>query len=204
MVTEACIHEIRWADGLPEMETQRLTIRLIREGEADKLARYRLRNRHRFQPYEVSRPDSYFDEVTLRGMPGFERQRARDGVAYAFRVLAKGDDREFIANISLRDILGFPNHSSVLGYAVDLHHEGAGVMLEALKAVLHFGMNNLNLRRIEACCMPSNVRSVGLLTRMGFEREGLLRSSYFVNGRWEDHYVWSLINDQWVRSQEDI
>ena len=194
---------LKWVDRLPEIVTDRLVIRIIREGEVAKLMRFRVRNQERFQRWEVTRGPDFFRESSQIGLPAKERRSARNGESFAFRLLPKTDDREFIGNVSLRGILGYPVHAATLGYSLDSDLEGKGYMAEAVTAVIQFGFGQLNLRRIEACCMPANERSIALLDRLGFEREGLLRSSYFVNERWEDHLVWSRINDQWVPPREN-
>jgi ribosomal-protein-alanine N-acetyltransferase len=204
MIKDRKMPNVRWIDRLPEIETERLCIRIIREGEVAKLMRFRTRNRDRFQTWEVTRGAEFFRESAQVALPAKERRSARNGESFSFRMLLKNDDREFIGNVSLRSILGFPVHAATLGYALDEEFEGKGVMMEAVLAVIDFGFSRLNLRRIEACCMPANVRSASLLTRAGFEQEGLLRSSYFVNERWEDHLIWSRINDHWTAVREKL
>jgi len=48
-------------------------------------------------------------------------------------------------------------------------------MTEALEAILRFGFREIELNRIQAVVMPGNVGSEGLLKKLGFRREGLLR-----------------------------
>jgi len=188
---------LEWRGNLPEIETARLRLRIIREDEGPKLARYLRRNRQHLQPWEPFRSEEYFTDDYWVGVPRWERQRALLGEAYRFRVVRHDDEREFVGVVALRDIVGDPNHSAVLGYSIDANHQGRGLATEAGTAALWFCFGHLNLRRIEACSMPANLASARVLTRLGFEREGLLRSSMRVNNQWEDHYVWSKINDNW-------
>ena len=51
----------------------------------------------------------------------------------------------------------------------------------------------LRLHRIEAACIPDNLRSLRLLEKAGFQREGLLRSYLRINGVWQDHYLYALV-----------
>ena len=51
------------------------------------------------------------------------------------------------------------------------------------------------LHRIEAACIPGNKRSIRVLEKAGFTREGLLRSYLKINGGWQDHYLYALIAD---------
>jgi [ribosomal protein S5]-alanine N-acetyltransferase len=51
----------------------------------------------------------------------------------------------------------------------------------------------LRLHRLEAACIPENNRSVRVLEKAGFQREGLLRSYLKINGIWQDHYLYALV-----------
>ncbi|MEK1891548.1 MAG: GNAT family protein, partial [Phyllobacterium sp.] len=46
-----------------------------------------------------------------------------------------------------------------------------------------------------AACIPGNERSIRLLEKAGFQREGLLRSYLKINGMWQDHLLFALIED---------
>ena len=45
----------------------------------------------------------------------------------------------------------------------------------------------LRLHRIEAACIPTNIASVKLLEKTGFQREGYARQYLCINGIWQDH-----------------
>ncbi|MEQ9248624.1 MAG: 30S ribosomal protein S5 alanine N-acetyltransferase, partial [Nitratireductor sp.] len=49
---------------------------------------------------------------------------------------------------------------------------------------------------LEAACIPDNKRSVGLLEKAGFQREGLLRSYLRIDGTWRDHYLYALVAEE--------
>jgi len=68
-------------------------------------------------------------------------------------------------------------------------------MLEAVGLVCDFAFDTLRLHRIEAACIPDNVRSVRVLEKAGFQREGLLRAYLRINGSWQNHYLYALIAD---------
>jgi ribosomal-protein-alanine N-acetyltransferase len=42
-----------------------------------------------------------------------------------------------------------------------------------------------------------NKRSQMLLRRLGFKREGVLRDHYFVEGRFSDDVIFSLLKEEW-------
>ncbi len=68
-------------------------------------------------------------------------------------------------------------------------------MTDALNVLVRFGFDTLKLHRIEAACIPDNARSIRVLEKAGFQREGLLRSYLRINGSWQDHYLYARIVD---------
>jgi ribosomal-protein-alanine N-acetyltransferase len=67
-------------------------------------------------------------------------------------------------------------------------------MHEALSAAIDHVFSQYRLHRIMANHRPENLRSGKLLTKLGFEREGLARAYLKINGTWADHVLTSRIN----------
>ena len=72
-----------------------------------------------------------------------------------------------------------------------------GYMGEALKAVLRFGFNEMNLNRIEALTSPTNEISQKLLHANGFVHEGELRRHYNKDGVFEHSVFYGLLKDEY-------
>jgi ribosomal-protein-alanine N-acetyltransferase len=53
--------------------------------------------------------------------------------------------------------------------------------------------DSLELHRLEAACLPANVASIKLLERTGFTREGMARRYLKINGVWQDHLLYALL-----------
>ena len=68
-----------------------------------------------------------------------------------------------------------------IGYALGRPYWGAGYMLEALQALLHYAFQTLDLNRLEADIDPRNPASARTLERLGFQKEGYLRERWIVN-----------------------
>ena len=100
-----------------------------------------------------------------------------------------------IGGINLNDIkMGAARHAS-LGYWLAKDYQGQGYMLEAGKLVIDYAFDVLKLRRLNAGCLPDNERSVKLLLRLGFEEEGYAKKYLQINGQWQDHRLFGLVND---------
>jgi ribosomal-protein-alanine N-acetyltransferase len=75
------------------------------------------------------------------------------------------------------------HHCAEVGYVLSPDHWGKGLMSEALEAVAAAAFERLRFHRLEAITDPDNVRSRRLLERHGFRLEGILRESYYWEGR---------------------
>lgn len=84
-----------------------------------------------------------------------------------------------------------------VGFALARTCWGRGLASEALTAALRFAFESLQLHRIEADADPRNERSLRLLQRHGFQREGHLRERYHVGGEIQDAVILGLLRSDW-------
>jgi ribosomal-protein-alanine N-acetyltransferase len=68
-------------------------------------------------------------------------------------------------------------------------------MTEAVRLVVSYAFNELKLHRLEAGVMPHNIGSIKVLEKSGFHKEGIAKKNVKINGRWEDHQVLAIVND---------
>ena len=90
------------------------------------------------------------------------------------------------------------HHRAEMGYDLSPYSWGQGLMPEALRAILQFGFEEMNLNRIEAMVHVENLRSQRVLTKLGFQREGLLRDYYCREGVYNDQVEYSLLQREWL------
>ena len=84
-----------------------------------------------------------------------------------------------------------------IGYDLDPAYWGQGVMTEALGAVLKFGFEQMGLNRIQAIIDSENARSLKLVCRLGFKKEGVLRQRSHFKGQFRDDVCFSLLKNEW-------
>jgi ribosomal-protein-alanine N-acetyltransferase len=85
------------------------------------------------------------------------------------------------------------NAQGGIGYDLARPYWRKGIMSEALLLVIHYGFSSLKLNRIQALVIPGNRASVGLLMKLGFQEEGLLRDYAFFKGRYNDLISFALL-----------
>jgi len=119
---------------------------------------------------------------------------ARQDLGYAF-FLFRTSDNALIGGMTLSNIRRGVSQSCSLGYWVGEPYARQGYMKKGVRAIVWFVFDALRLHRLEAACLPENKASAALLTKSGFQYEGLARSYLKINGVWQDHWLFALLND---------
>jgi len=76
-------------------------------------------------------------------------------------------------------------------------HTGQGLMNEALRAVLAWAFEHMELHRIEALVHPHNAPSLAVLRKLGFVQEGRLREMGRWAGQQHDMLQLALLRADW-------
>lgn len=184
--------------ALPRLVTRRLVLSVPMPDDAEALAAFVSDNRAHFAPWDPQRDDAYY---TVAGCRGRLELMLQDAAAGRSLPLVLFDRRRapgaIIGQCTFSGITGYPFHAAYLGYGLDHRFVGQGLMTEALRAAIDYCFGTLNLHRIMANHLPTNVRSANLLRRLGFVPEGYARDYLLIAGRWQDHVLTALTNPNW-------
>ena len=112
---------------------------------------------------------------------------------YERLLICRLEDGVLVGSASLSEIVRGCFQNAFLGYWIGSPFEGQGYMTEALGLVVRHALDELKLHRLEANIQPENARSIALIERVGFRREGRARRYLKINGRWRDHDHWVLL-----------
>jgi Acetyltransferase (GNAT) domain len=69
-------------------------------------------------------------------------------------------------------------------------------MSEAIRRVLQYAFNELNLHSVEARVDSENISSLKVLEKIGFAREGYLKECSFNKGQFRDNVIFSLLRGE--------
>ncbi len=180
----------------PVLKGERVTLRMPIMSDHREWARLRAASRRFLEPWE---PSWASDELE----PAAWRQRVRryhrdfaQGTGIAFLIFENATGH-LIGGISMGNIRRGVAQTAHIGYWMGEAHAGRGLMRAAVELVLDHAFERLRLNRIEAACIPSNERSIRVLEKAGFTREGLLRSYLKINGAWHDHILYAMTADDY-------
>ncbi|MFI6316775.1 GNAT family N-acetyltransferase [Nonomuraea sp. NPDC050556] len=90
--------------------------------------------------------------------------------------------------------------SASLGYCLVEEMWGHGYATEAVRALLEWAFDAMDLNRVQAEADTRNAASAGVLEKVGFVREGTMREDCVVNGEVSDSWVFGLIRREWQPS----
>jgi ribosomal-protein-alanine N-acetyltransferase len=119
---------------------------------------------------------------------------ARADVAYSFFTFAE-QTGELLGGLTLSNVRRGVAQSASLGYWIGERFARQGYMTASVRALVPYAFDQLKLHRIEAACIPTNRASMALLSRCGFLEEGLARRYLRINGLWQDHLLFAILEN---------
>lgn len=126
------------------------------------------------------------------------RYEQDDQCAYLVREL---DTNRLVGFVNANNIVRGAFRSAFLGYGAFAGGQGRGLMSEAIRLAIDDLFENKDLHRVEANIQPANERSIRLVERLGFRKEGFSPDYLFIDGKWRDHERWALTSEMWSRSE---
>ena len=124
-------------------------------------------------------------------------RRASAPLRHCGLLVVRREDDAIAGVINVSEIVRGSFQSAYLGYYAFAPHTGRGYMHEGLELVLAWVFRTLKLHRVEANIQPENRRSIALVEKSGFVREGYSRRYVKVGGRWRDHARYAILAEDW-------
>ena len=107
------------------------------------------------------------------------------------------EDNAIVGVFNFTEIVRGVFQNAYLGFYGMEAYCGRGLMTAGLMGAIHHAFTELELHRIEANIRPENERSIALVARVGFRKEGVSPNYLFLDGAWRDH-------ERWAICQEDL
>jgi len=178
--------------------TARLAMRPPRATDVAELRAHLRRSAAHLRPWSPA-PQGAEDVTsitTLSRVVARQRREWRRGSAFALLLTSREDERRVVGRVTLGTVVRSVFQNAYLGYEIDADEVGKGYATEAVAAALAFAFGACQLHRVQAAVMPSNTRSVRVVEKLGFRREGLAERYLCIAGAWEDHVLYARTFDE--------
>ncbi|MCC5637221.1 GNAT family N-acetyltransferase [Nostoc sp. CHAB 5844] len=174
------------------LETDRLLMREFTETDSEAVFVYQsdplyLRYYHWTQRTKAD-VDQFVQEFIVQQI---EQPRTKFQLAIILK-----QENQLIGNCGIR-INDFLLREANIGYEIDSRYWKQGYATEAAYTILKFGFEELGMHRIWSYCVAENLASARVLEKIGMSREGHLREKEWIQGRWYDHFLYAILNDEW-------
>ncbi len=147
---------------LPDIHTEKVVLRELRIEDVQAL--FVIRSDESVNRYIGRNPPATIEEVTAFIDKINTGIRENKNLYWVIEF-----NNEFAGTICMFN-LNEERSTAEIGYELLPKFQNKGLMKEAVCAVLQFGLDELELKRIDGCCHIDNERSIQLLKKMGFTR----------------------------------
>lgn len=179
------------------LKTERLRLEPLGSRHAPELLDYERRNREHLRRWEPARDESFYTLDSIRRDIARCEMMAAEAKGFRFATF-EAHGTSIVAMVNLWEVRRGVIQSAVLGYAVDVDHQGRGYATEAAAAAIRFAFQELRLHRIETSYQPENTASGKVLRKLGFVVEGYSRDRLLIDGAWRDGILVALVNPNWT------
>ena len=175
------------------LETERLLLRRVSNDDVNEIMQ--LRGNPETMKY-IPRPlVTNTDEALAHIKMINDKIDANEGINWAITI--KG-------NPKLIGVIGHyriqpENHRCEIGYMILPQYNGQGIVTEAVKAVLEYGFDDLQMHSIEGVIDPDNIASEKVLLKNGFVKEAHILENELWDGKFWDTVIYSLLKRNFKR-----
>ncbi len=115
-------------------------------------------------------------------------------------------DHDIVGRVNVTNIVRGRANAAAMGYDAYDPYAGRGLFVEGLRLIVDLAFApeplGLGLHRLEAAVQPGNVRSAGMLRRLGFRRRGAWPSYLWLadehgDDAWRDHIIYGVVAEEW-------
>lgn len=184
----------RFFSDLPELRTERLLLRRLRNADVYDVNEYACGE-------EVPRYLLWTPHLNLRETQGyleFLQKRYRKGLHSDWGIELNG---KIIGTCGFSSV-DIPNESCELGYVLSPRYWGKGYMDEAFEAVLEAAFDRLQAHRVTLRILEENRPSERFALRHGFRLEGKSVDALYVKGAYRTVCHYALLRDEYANREE--
>lgn len=135
--------------------------------------------------------------MTLDAEKKYLENKNMDLETTAFAIVDLKTDK-MVGTLSLENI-SYNNRTAVLGIFIgDPDYRSNGYGTEAIKLLLDFAFNYMNLNSIKLDVLSCNERAIKCYIKCGFKEVGRWRKSKYVNGKYYDTIIMDILAEEFT------
>lgn len=124
---------------------------------------------------------------------------ASEDNSYYFHLRTLSDD--IVIGFVVLFNLKWSNQTAEMAIGIgDKSHRGKGYGQDAIKLILNYGFNELNLHRISLTVMDYNTSAIKAYERAGFVKEGIHRQAIQRYGKRYDLLLYGILRDEFLNT----
>ncbi len=182
--------------SMPTLETERLILRRIAMRDAKDIFAYS-------KDPQVARHvlwSAQKDESEARDYCRFMMRRYRNDLPSSWGIIDKKTDT-LVGTIGYMDY-NEDNATVELGYSLARWMWNGGFMTEALRRVIAYTFEAMDVNRIEAQHELKNPASGRVMEKCGMAKEGVLRQRLYNKGRYVDVALYAILREDYLKQKE--
>ncbi|UOE93236.1 GNAT family protein [Alkalihalobacillus sp. LMS39] len=176
----------------PSLETERLHLRKITKEDARSMFTYLsdadVMKHYGLAPFQSL--EEVYDEIDWYDSLWKEKKGIRWGIALK-------NEGEIIGSCGFHNKVD-RHFRTEIGFELKKEKWKTGIATEALNPILLYAFTEWQLQRVEALIEPENIASQRLVEKLGFQKEGLLRSYEYVSGQFDDLFMYSILRHEFT------
>ena len=188
----ASLRSVTSFDTGPVLYGDQVVLRIPQMSDFSAWADLRAVSRNFLVPWEPTWPADDLTRASFRRRIRRYQRDVHEGLTYPFFVYLRDDD-VLVGGLTLSNIRRGVAQCCSVGYWIGEPYQRCGLMSDAVRTVLPFAFDVLNLHRVEAACLPTNKASINLLRGCQFTEEGFARRYLKINGVWQDHLLFAVV-----------
>ena len=135
--------------------------------------------------------------MSLEGEKKYLEERNNEEATFVIVTL---DKDKLIGTIGLEDV-NYINRTATLGIFIgDKNFRCNGYGTEAIRLLLDYGFNYMNLNNIKLDVMEFNERAIKCYEKCGFKEYGRRRKFSFINGKYYDRIEMDILSEEFKES----
>lgn len=177
------------------LATERLTLRLMAEGDIDDVHAYR--SREDVCQYLLYEPRSREQVAERVAKDSVATRLEKDGDYWQLAIELMVDGRARVIGDIYFTITKAENSGGEIGWTIHPDFHGKGYASEAASAVLDYVFREGQLHRVTAELDPRNDASIALCRRLGMREEAYFVEDLWFRGSWADTGVYAILAREW-------